>query len=159
MFSPFKGYEDKSQYFEVNNKLIELNLSGCSLESNSWVFLNYLTNETASPSPRYQLVKKSIEENNTLVLFKNTGEPDYIKNESFINNLPIIYKSEKFYIIGKECKKAMTFEDSYLEQTNKAITQINGEGIKIDPCFILFKNDFLEKTCNFINFKGFKQLE
>jgi hypothetical protein len=155
---PNKEYDTPQVYNSAINTLNELHLSNCSIISNSWVMLNYLERPSL-PFLRIELMNKTIEQGQTIVLFKHVSEPDYAKNEQFINSLPIIYENKDYIIIGlNECPPIITFEDTYLQQVDTVIFNLHGYHINQNSCFILFHNSsFLEKTCNFINLNGFKQ--
>ena len=159
--TPLTIRESTSHYYSAIEKIEELNLTHCSIKTNSWVFINYISDKSTSPLPRYEIVNKTIKEKHILVMFKNVGEPEYIKNITFINSLPIIYNNSDYHIIGENnCTEETKFEESYLEQTQKALIETRNITINIDPCFILFgKNKLPEKACNLINLNGFKTSE
>jgi hypothetical protein len=155
---PSREYSKINYYYSALNKLNQLNLSSCSVMSNSWVILNYFARPSL-PFPRFELIHKSIEEGQIIVLFKHIREPDYIQQDLFIKSLPIIYEDEDYIIIGQDkCLPITTFDSSYLQQLDDFIFSSFGYNINQNPCFILFHRwSFLEKTCNFINMNGFNQ--
>jgi hypothetical protein len=157
-FREHEQYSPASVYKSAINEISALNLTECSVESNAWIYLNYF-GQNASPSPPMGLVSKRIEQGEVLVLFRHESEPKYIKNDSFINSLPIIYRSEDYVIIGlNNCTLQNELDSSYLEQIDKISYDLHGYHINYNPCFVLFHDSaFLEKTCNFVNFNGFVQ--
>lgn len=152
--------EPRGIYLDAINKLDELNLSECSIMSNAWVILNDL-NRPSLPFPREELISRSIEEGQIIVLFKHVKEPPYVFDNYVMGSLPLIYEDEKFIILGTgKCLPITPFEESYLQQLDKIIFDLYAYHINTNPCFILFHNSpFLEKTCNFVNLNGFKQDE
>lgn len=155
---PHKEYDTPQIYNSAIYTLDKLGLSECSVMSNSWVMLNYL-DRPSLPSLRYELVNKSIEQGQIIVLFKHVKEPDYIQNRSFIRSLPVIYEDERYIIIGSDkCLPIISFEDSYLQQLSDVIFDLHSSNLNQNPCFIMFHGSvFFEKTCNLINLNGFKQ--
>jgi len=153
-----QDFDPPQVYNSAINKLNELNISNCSMESNSWVKLNYYGLQT-EPLKRMQLINKSIYDGKLVVLFKHRGENVY--NASFISSSFLIFENDEYVIMGYgECKFATEYKESYLQQTDYAIFQTRGYHINTNSCFILFHNHlFLEKTCNFVNFNKFKQDE
>lgn len=155
-----KDYVDPDIYRPTIPKLNELNLSNCSIMSNSWVMLNYM-GRPSLPPPRHKLINESLEQGQILVLFKQDKEPEYVNNELFIKTLPIIYEHKDYYIIGTDkCLPIKTYDNLFVEEVDRVIYKLNGYHINKNPCFTMFhKHSLLEKTCNFLNLKGFKQDE
>ena len=151
-------YDTPQKYNSAINTLDELNYSNCSIMSDSWMMLNYL-GRPSLPFPRLELINDSIEQGQIVVLFKSATEPDYIRNDSFMNSLPSMYEDDQYFIIGSgKCLPIVNFDDSYLQQVDTVVFSLHGRHINQNPCFILFhKSSFIEKTCNFINFNGFEQ--
>ncbi len=157
---PLSPYDPPERYISAIDKINELNMSECTLLSNSWVMINYY-GLSCAPSPREELINKVISDREISLLFKRVVEPDYVNNSTFMNSMPIIYENEIYYIIGnttaKECTPSYGFEKSYLEHLEDYTFKVKGHHINLNPCFILFHNfSFAEKTCNFINLNGFK---
>jgi len=67
---PHKEYDTPQIYNSAINRLDGLNISECSVMSNSWVMLNYL-NRPSLPFPRFELINKTIEQGQIIVLFKH----------------------------------------------------------------------------------------
>ena len=157
---PQKEYETPEMYHSAINSLNHLNLSTCSVMSNSWIILSYLERPSL-PFPRFELVNDSLAQGQILVFFKHVPEPDYVKNGSFIQSLPIITENKDYVIVGSPtCLPIAPFDDTYLQQVDGIIFNLQGYHINQNPCFILFHTSpFLESACNFINLKGFKQDE
>jgi hypothetical protein len=157
---PHKEYETPQRYNPAISKLDEFNLSDCSVMSNSWVILNYL-GQPSLPALRIQHLNRSIEQGQTIVLFKHVGEPDYVQNDTFIKSLPVIYEDSGYVIIGlNRSLPATVFDDTYLQQIDEVTSNLYGYHINQNPCFILFNSyPSAEKSCNLINLKGFKQDE
>ena len=106
-----------------------------------------------------KLINESIEQGQILVLFKQDKEPEYVNDESFIKTLPIIYEHKDYVIIGtNKCLPIKIYDDLFVQEVDMVIYKLNGYHINKNPCFTMFhKHPLLEKTCNFINLKGFKQ--
>ena len=121
-------------YNQPINKLRELNLTNCSIESNIWIYLDY-EGIPASPSVRYDLLKK---ENNTIFLL-------YKGVEGFgeINN--VIFENKDYVIGGKCTKQSKPVIHIYLNYLNKNIKLI-GKNESYNYCDIFFS-----KICKIIN--------
>ncbi|MBI4158642.1 DUF2029 domain-containing protein [Candidatus Woesearchaeota archaeon] len=148
-------------YKNAISKLDELNIKHCKVSSNEWVMLNYL-GKTTEIFPRKELLQKRIYEGNFIILFYKTPEPEWTRNKEFIKQFPVLYESTDFVILGKKgkCNPEGKVDKTYVELTSREVNEIYNYTINTNPCFTLFdKNSFVEKTCNFINFKGFKEDE
>jgi hypothetical protein len=155
---PEKEYEPSEKYYPAINKIKELNLSNCLIISNSWVMLNYLGLHS-EPIMRFELLEKDLLQGKKAIIFKEKSDIDFNQKEHLIEEKYIIYDSKNFMILSSEkCKIPRKFEESYLEQLDKVFFEMHNYNINYNPCFILFMNNSLaEKTCNLINFKGFKK--
>lgn len=151
----------KDIYKNVISKLDELKIKQCKTSSNEWVMLNYL-GKTTEVSPRKELLKKRINEGDFIILFYKTPEPEWVRDKYFIKQFSVIYESNEFIILGEKgkCNPEEKVDKTYVELTSNEVNEIYNYTINTNPCFTLFnKNSFIEKACNFINFKGFKQDE
>jgi hypothetical protein len=150
-------YDSSDTYKYAKNKIEELNLSQCQIESNVWPQLNYLGIMSA-PFPRQILVNDTINKGSILVMFKYAGEPEYVKDADYINTLPIIYEDNLLYVIGNEnCTQKKPYTRSYLKEVKEYVLKKHNYEPNINPCFIMFKKySILEKTCNYIHGSGFK---
>ena len=154
------GRETPEVYNSAIKKLGELNLSNCSVMSNGWVPLNYL-GAFSKPLPPYALLGKRIEEGEIIIFFKRPDWFEYAYNESFFLSFPVLYDSPHYIILGSgTCLKPQKFEETYLQQLDKKTFELYGYRQNQNPCFVLFHNlPILEKSCNLINLRGFRQDE
>ena len=93
-------------------------------------------------------------------MFSKTPEPEWAKDKNFLKKFPVLYESNKFIILGEKgkCNPEERIDKTYVELTSKEVNEIYNYTINTNPCFTLFdKKPLLEKTCNFVNFKEFKQ--
>ncbi len=149
----------KEEYQDAISKLNELNIEECRVFSNEWVMLNYLE-KTTEIFPRKELLQNRIKEGGIIVLFSKTPEPEWAKDKNFLKKFPVLYESNKFIILGEKgkCNPEERIDKTYVELTSKEVNEIYNYTINTNPCFTLFdKKPLLEKTCNFVNFKEFKQ--
>ncbi len=117
-----------SQYFNLEKRsiyerpLTMINKS-CMLMSNAWPFANYL-GVNASPFPRKEAVSKRLNEGYTVLLYKNSIEPSYTINKSFIKTLPVIYEDKNLLILSNEsvCKPTYYYNLSYMQELNDTFT-------------------------------------
>jgi hypothetical protein len=153
----FNIIDKKEVYNDITKSINELNITNCSIMSNGWVPLNYLDIKSKS-FPRQERLNEKIEEGEIILILKNIHEPEYFKNEELIRALPIIKETKDYIIISKEnCKQIQEGDTTYLNQLKENVKKIKNKEINTDPCIILFHSShFMEKTCNFINLKGFK---
>ena len=147
----------KSTIYQKSIKqLEELTLNNRSLMSNGWVPINYF-GRPCKPFIRKELVNKRINEGEIILLFPHIGEPNYTRNETFINELPIIFRNKDYIILGDKTKyKKITIENrTFIKKINDGIFEAFGYNITTDPCVILFDNSILTKICYFVNFKHY----
>jgi hypothetical protein len=156
-------YEQENVYTKPNtfNRAVfalgELNLSNCNVESNSWIYLNYL-GRTASPAPRPELINVSLMSGNTIIIFFAESGPDNMENNKLKINPFVLYQNKDYLILNAgKCKPISNSTSSYLDQLDNAFFAMNNYHINKNPCFVMFHNfSFAEKTCNFVNLNGFR---
>ena len=142
-------------YVNAITDLQERGLSNCSVMSNGWVELAYY-GLTAQDFPRKELMNKSLESGELIVLFPHIGEPDYAKDEEFLNQFPKITVAEKYTILGKGCNPARKNDALFVKKLADTIEQMHGYRTEERPCFLLFKNGLLQDMCTTFN-PSFKQ--
>ena len=150
-------YEKKDKYKAAIEVTKNLGIDNCRTLSNSWVFLNYL-GKISEPYPRKELTLKNLDEGNFLLLFYPIEEPDWAKDKTFIQQLPVIHKENDFTIFGvmKKCNKIQKVDQTQISRIYNYVFFTYNISINTNPCFVMFeKNSILEKSCNFLNFKGF----
>jgi len=96
-------------------------LDNCDTRSNAWVYLNYLGFESG-PSPWKYKVPEMVKEGERFVFFTHIIEPEYTRNQTFINQLTSIEKTDKYIIIGNSslCKKQEGYAETYFENAREA---------------------------------------
>lgn len=110
----------------------------CAAQSNVWVPLNYY-GLAAEPFPYMEDVNASIENGYRIILFKNVGDPEYVKNASFLNQFEAVENNSAYIILGDKtrCKDPAKIDKTFLERQNdfynKHRTQLN-----LTSCKILF---------------------
>lgn len=157
--SSFIDYDPPEAYISAIDKISELNLSECAIESNSWVKLNYY-NLSSSPCSRLEWINNDLRKNHIIIMLKKEGEPKYDENNKFIisaRNEYKIYENNEYLIMGSDtCLPSSEFNDSYVKQVDNYVFEVYRYHINTNPCFTMFRNSsLLEKTCNFVNFNGF----
>jgi len=119
----FVSHDVLEIYKDSIERLNSLGFSNCSLMSNNWVFLNYL-GRPSKPNPTEYLVTYYLGEGETMVFFREFSygedkserlrffyekiyEAEYARNQSFFQNLPVVYESSNYTILGNltTCKK------------------------------------------------------
>ena len=123
-------------YMNQAEKINELNLSNCYIESNIWPFFDY-SGIPASPSVQYKLVQKEINKGAIVVL-------DY----QYSNAKPILYRGKNYLIYGykNNCTKQKTpIVMIYLNQLNYNL-KLEGKNKTYTYCDVLFP-----EVCNLIN--------
>ena len=126
----------KPFYMDQVNKIKELNLSNCYIESNIWALFDYGGLPT-SPSVRYNLIQKEVNKGSIIIL-------DY----QYSNAKPIMYKGNRYIIYGykNNCTKQKTpIVMVYLDNLNYNL-QLEGKNETYTYCDV-----FLPKICNLIN--------
>jgi len=76
-------------------------LDNCMLESNVWPYFNYL----GVPTDRYpweNSLNSEIEAGKRILLFKNNVEPEYVRNEEFLSQFPIIENTTEYILLEIE---------------------------------------------------------
>lgn len=127
-------------------------IENCSLQSNIWVPLTYLGRTTA-PFPRQELVQKSIDDGNYILLYYNSREPGYATNRSFLSQFPIHYETDTFIVLGSGCAPVVPVTYSYLTRLNNELRAAYNYTLVDNPCILLFP-DSLCAVVNYISANG-----
>jgi len=106
----------------------------CMLMSNAWVYFDYYDIPT-EPYPWQEFFDKKVEEGYRIILFKWIREPDYVKNETFLAQFPIIENTSNYVIIGNKniCKEFYKINKTFTERKNE---------------FLLTKNSTIKEEIN-----------
>ncbi len=151
-------YDTPDKYLDSIDILKDKGLDSCSVMSNAWVLMNYL-GQTSKDFPRQEFVKEELDRGEIIIMFYSVGEPEYVRDKEFMDSLPTIHKTQEYIILGKEtsCLPQEVVDSSYLEKLDDIIYKMQGTDINTNPCIILFgRKPLLEKSCNLINFNGFR---
>lgn len=132
--------------------LYKHDLQNCSIMSNAWVELNYM-GRTTMDFPRKELVNKSIQEGEILVMFPHIGEPAYSRDKEFLHSFNVISEQEKYTIIGNGCKDIRKNDKTYVKKLADTVEAMNGYRTEERPCYLLFKNAIMQKMCEWVNLK------
>ena len=125
-----KNYEQALPYLE-----------NCSTYSNNWIYLDYLGKNTRSDLYKEQF-KSKIEKGDRILMYYNDLENPYIKNESFIKNLQIITRNDKFILFGNESKcnaDEEKIDRPYLINRRNTLLEVYNYTEDISNCSIFFK--------------------
>ena len=132
-------------YSEVLNQLE--GYGDCKIKSNIWVVLNE-KGIVSEAFPNQELVEYYIAEGHILVYKYDSREPEYIFDEEFISQFPLIYESEEYIIIGDGCIPIETVDESYMVRLNSFLYQVHNYTEAENSCELLFRNNSL---CHGIN--------
>ncbi len=114
-------------------------IARCSLQSNSWIYLNNLGRLT-EPAPDKRIIIHKLNEGYKILLFNNVEEPDYTYDRKFIESLPIIKKTNDYVLIGMSdyCKQTTTYHKTYLENIGELYRVAFNESFSINLYELLF---------------------
>ncbi|MEA2003525.1 MAG: hypothetical protein U9O53_01040 [archaeon] len=150
-------YDSPDKYLLSIETLHSLEIENCSLMSNAWVLMNYL-GQPSKEFPRREFVEEELEKGEIMLFFFDTGEPDYINDQQFIDTLPVIYRNQDYFILQKTgtCLLQEKQDTTYLEKLDIIVYRQKESHINTDPCIILFgSKPLLERSCNLVNMNGF----
>lgn len=119
-------------------------LDRCETKSNAWIVLEYLGFESSS-SPWDHQVSEIINNGTRLLFFYSINDPDYVHNETFINQFNIINKTGSYLLLGlpSVCNKQKSSSKTYTELVKEACD------IDLNKYQMLFGKNI----CNHINFQ------
>jgi len=88
----------------------------CMAASDEWVYLNYFGLTTAPITGDQEQVFKDIQQGKRFVIFFGS-EPLYLKNETFLNKLPIIQDKGTYWLVGNSsvCMEPYVYDKPYLQ--------------------------------------------
>ena len=140
----------RATYEEALSELDKNNLSKCRISSNAFVELSYLGKVT-SDFPRKELLNKTIQSGEIVVLFRNSAEPDYVHDKEFLSQFPAIKRTKMFDILGTGCNPERRNDELFVKKLADTIEQMQGYRTEERPCHLLFKDVLLQKACSEIN--------
>ena len=123
-------------YINQVNKIKELNLSDCYIESNIWPLLDY-SGIPAAPNVHYKVTQKEVDRGAIVII-------DYIR----VHAKPVIYEGNGYFIYGykNNCTKQKTpIVMIYLDQLNYNL-KLEGKNKTYTYCDV-----FLPPICSLIN--------
>ena len=154
----FKFKNLKEDKYEIAlDTLDSNNLSACKLYTNYWPYINYF-GKAAEPAPHKGVVEYEINEGSLILLFEDSGEPEYASNLTFLNSKKVLIKNDMFILLGSNssCKEERKVDYTYLSNLKRTVNLLNNYEINTNPCFILFSNSNIgEKICNLMNYGNF----
>ena len=133
----FSTYTDKIE----NYKQALPYLGNCSTYSNNWVYLNYLGKNT-NPDLYKEQFKSKLNKGDRILMFYNNLENLYIKNETFLKDLPVIIKNNNFILLGDESKcnsDKEKLDTPYIANLREGILETYNYTQDISNCYIFFK--------------------
>lgn len=149
----------KDRYIYSVNLLDSLKIQNCRTLSNAWAFLDYF-GKTTEVYPRKEVLRNSLDSGNYVLFFYSTPEPTYVFNKTFLGEFSNyrIFENDQFILFGNtsKCNPERKVDQPFIKSLNESIFDAYNYSINTNPCFYLFDGrDFLEKSCNLINGKGF----
>ncbi|MBL7051799.1 MAG: hypothetical protein ISS01_01790 [Nanoarchaeota archaeon] len=126
----------------------------CALKTNLWVTFNY-NERIAEVFPRKELVSHYIDEGYYMLFKYNAREPEYMFNESFMSEFPVVYQDEEYILIGEGCVEISSVDESYIDRLNNDLLLAYNYTETDDPCFLLMDGN---QICYFVDnlFEKFK---
>jgi hypothetical protein len=149
--------ESQERYLAAVEVMEDLGIINCRLFTNEWPRINYV-GKTAENYPRENMVQNEIDNGNFILMFKSPKEPIWLKDESFVKQLPTVYENKDFVLFGnlEKCNPEEKPNYTYLQLLNRYMEFTYNETINTEPCFVIFENHrVLEKFCNLVNMRGF----
>lgn len=152
----FVSLDDSTIYETVASKL---KLDDCMVMSNAWPYLNYF-GVVSDSNPWEGMVDYQIQMGKRIVLFKSLGEPEYVKNETYLSQFPVIENTSEYVILGRKdlCAEKAPVKKSYLEtlKENKNVTVTDCEIFlskkicdRVNQRWLLIKKGLSTKTTRF----------
>jgi len=123
---------------------------GCAVSSNAWVELTYY-GFAAGDFPRRELLNRSLERGEIVVLFKYIGEPQYADDEVFLHEFAVVKQTSEYIILGKGCVKRMPLDELFVKKVADRVELLKGERTEERACHLLFKREWMAKLCDSIN--------
>lgn len=96
----------------------------CKIISNGWAPINY-RGFVAEPVPsRTHKLVEAIDDNYMFLYFKHVGEPEYMRNQTFSDRLPVIRDSKDYTLYGTGvCDRRLeSYEFMYLDSLKKMLS-------------------------------------
>lgn len=130
-------FTDREKYNDAANKIVQLNISSCRLESDHWPLLNYIGINVEPVG--WDLYSEHTLSNGTYqILFNRIARSDFI-----------IYESEEYRIYGNLslCLPQREINFSYLE-FRKENLKYYGLDMDNTNCNVITKNDIMRTLCS-----------
>ena len=136
----FLGYgflHYQQEHFETVAQEIKNYTNDCALKSNIWVPLSYY-GALSAPFPQEKMLPYYIEQGYYVLFFYSAREPEYMLNESYLLQFPVVVTREEYILLGEGCLAQELVTKSYVERLNVYLFQIHNYTVSEDPCEILF---------------------
>lgn len=101
---PFQMVLQTKHSFDTAQIEEDLGIENCSLMTNSWVYQNY-NGRPALPYPTESRLEEFLDKGHIVLLQYRLGDPSYMKNEGWIENFPIMAKTDQYVVLGEGCVK------------------------------------------------------
>ncbi len=132
----------------VNESFEDLDIDDeCALKTNLWVTFNY-NGRTAEVFPRKELVSYYIDEGYYMLFKYDAREPEYMFNETFMQEFPVYYQDENYIVIGEGCAEISSVNESYIDRLNNDLLLAYNYTETNDPCVLLMSGN---KVCYFVD--------
>jgi hypothetical protein len=144
----------EKEMLDAKEILIEYNLLNCQVKSNAWVPLNYVGIDSHFLT---RSKTTDINSGNVVLYFNYARDPEDNFEEFDEIKKFILYNDSNMYLFSNGvCLEKSDCDTTYLQGLKEYKELYEVDEFNINPCYILFnKFDFIEGTCNFINFNGF----
>ncbi|MEM2932674.1 MAG: hypothetical protein QW622_00455 [Candidatus Pacearchaeota archaeon] len=131
--------QEKSYLDIVNETKDFLN---CGLSSNIHIQLNYFGIKSEGAPLKKEMIKKKLEDGYRILFFKIIPEPDYIKNETFLHQFPIIKEGKNYVLLGDKTRCALIrkINQTYLESISELYRVVYNENFSISFYDLFFTN-------------------
>lgn len=166
MFAAFKSptySEDLELAQTIQNNISYYGAENCTFISNNWPLL--LDNEIqAYPFSKKELLQHAVNEGFGALFFTTSNEPTYAKNITFLKSLQNtserVFRSKYSLILPDKCIAQPKFTQTYLEKISTEVYMMHNYNLATDPCRSIFHDsESLEKSCRFINLRGWSLSE
>ncbi len=103
-----------SNSFRTISKNLDKN---CMYVSDKWIYFDYFGITTEAPTGFHDQFIRDLNNGKRFIIFRDVSEPDFLKNRTYLESLPLINKTDNYLIIGNSsfCMFPYKVDKSYLD--------------------------------------------
>jgi len=139
-YEKIRNSASQNTYLNIINEVYPY-IANCGVSSNAYINLNYF-GITSEKYPRKEILGYNINQGYRVLMLKFINEPDYIKNETFLKQFPLLKETENYILLGDKdkCAQIKKINQTYLESISEFYKVAYNKSFSISFYELFFTN-------------------